>query len=78
VQIEFQLPRSQAADAEIFDVAGRRTRTLFARQVLGPGSHASTWDGRDAAGAPAPAGLYLIRVRAGSESRVARVVLLGL
>jgi hypothetical protein len=77
VQIEFQLPRSEAAEAEIFDVAGRRTRTLLANQVLAPGDHVLTWDGRDAAGAPARAGIYLIRVGAGSESHVGRVVLLG-
>jgi hypothetical protein len=77
VQIEFQLPRTEAADAEIFDVAGRRTRTLLADQVLAPGNHTLTWDGRDAAGAPARAGIYLIRVGAGGESHVGRVVLLG-
>lgn len=74
VQIEFQLPRSEAVDAQIFDVAGRRTRTLFAGQVLGPGDHLVSWDGRDAAGGPAAPGLYLVRFRAGGETRLARVV----
>ena len=74
VQIEFQLPKSEPVDVQIFDVAGRRTRTLFAGQVLGPGDHVASWDGRDAAGALAAPGLYLIRVGAGGESRLARVV----
>ena len=77
VQLEFQLPRSEAVDAQIFDVAGRRTRTLLAGQVLGPGDHLLSWDGRDAAGASAPAGLYLVRLRAGGETRLARVVRMG-
>jgi hypothetical protein len=74
VQIEFQLPRWEPVDVQIFDVAGRRTRTLFAGQVLAPGDHVASWDGRDAEGAPAAPGLYLIRVGAGGESRLARVV----
>jgi len=74
VQIEFQLPRWEPVDVQIFDVAGRRTRTLFAGQLLGPGDHVASWDGRDAAGGSASPGLYLVRVDAGGERRLARIV----
>jgi len=77
LQVKFQLPRAEAVDAEIYDVAGRRTRNLLTRQVLKSGEHALTWDGRDDDGARSPSGLYLVRVGAGDEGRVGRIVLLG-
>lgn len=45
---------------EIFDVRGRMVRELQAR------GERIFWDGRDASGAPVPAGLYLVRLLDGS------------
>ena len=51
---------------EIFDLAGRRVATLT------PGSEGSqrlfTWDGRDADGASAAPGLYVLRVNLGADA----------
>ena len=46
---------------ELFDIAGRRVRTL-ARGVLAPGPHTTVWDGRDGAGHAVGAGVYFVRL----------------
>ena len=57
-----------AVRADVFDVLGRRVATLF-DGVAAAGTRALDWDGRDATGAAAPAGVYLVRVE--QEGRVA-------
>jgi len=57
---------------DIYDVRGRRVQSLGVD--LGAGE--TTWDGRDAAGAPAPAGVYFIRLRTAGASAQRKLVLL--
>jgi len=57
----------------LVDVAGRRVRTLV-DETLAAGPHELAWDGRDAGGAPAPAGLYWARLDAGGEHATRRLV----
>ncbi len=51
----------------IYDVAGRAVATLVDGRVLA-GARTLGWDGRDARGRPTPAGVYVVRIQAGSES----------
>jgi hypothetical protein len=74
VDIEFASPLAELREFAIYDAAGRRVidlrppaPTLLAQTI--------SWDGRDAAGRRVPAGLYWIRLRAGDEARVARVLI---
>jgi hypothetical protein len=60
------------AQLDIYDVRGRRVQRL----AVDLGAGEATWDGRDAAGAPAPAGVYFARLRAGDASTQRKVVLL--
>ena len=69
-----ELPTDLTVDASVFDLQGRRVRSLAACEPLGAGTHTLDWDGRDARGAPAAPGVYLVRVRAGPEALRARVV----
>jgi hypothetical protein len=55
--VSFTLVRPGAARLDVYDVAGRRLRTLFSRDLM-PGAHTLLWDGRDAAGQPASPGVY--------------------
>jgi hypothetical protein len=62
--LRFALPEGDRAGMVtlgIHDAAGRLVRTLVARP-LAPGVHTATWDGRDRAGRPACAGVYLGRL----------------
>jgi len=60
-------------DVAVFDLAGRRVRQLD-RGARGVGRHDLEWDGRDDAGRPVRGGLYFLRARLGSESRLVTLV----
>jgi hypothetical protein len=63
--IRYDLPKSTEVELAVYDVAGRRVRTL-ADGVMGPGVFAATWDGRDAGGRAVGSGVYFYRLRAGA------------
>ncbi len=74
VSLRFSLAAAGWAKVAIFDVAGRRLRTL----ADGPrpaGAHDVTWDGAVADGAPAAPGVYFARVEAGGRSVLRKVTL---
>jgi hypothetical protein len=74
-QIDFELPRAQSVQLAIFDVSGRRVRTLVDR-VLPAGTHQVEWDGRGDDWKSLPSGAYLYRLHAGGEIVERKMVLL--
>ena len=71
--IEFELTRPGNAQVTIYDVAGRKVRTLAA----GPheaGRHSLIWRGEDDHGASRGAGIYLLRLETGEGKRTRRLV----
>ena len=62
----------RAVDLAVFDVLGRRVRTLPAGTN---GAQQITWDGRTEDGARAAAGIYLIRLQADNQVVARQVVL---
>jgi hypothetical protein len=58
--LRFSLPATGEVRLEIVDVSGRRVWTR--RELLAPGLHAWSFDGRDDAGRTLGAGLYLVRL----------------
>lgn len=75
VTLEYVLPADGPVSLAIFDVGGRRVRTLeeLESQVAGP--RRITWDGRDGAGRRAPSGVYRVRLSAAGRILERRVVL---
>jgi hypothetical protein len=71
--VRFVLPQQERVRADVFDVNGRRVRSLF-RGLLPAGAQALSWDGLDQRGARAAAGVYFVRLRVGGEERVLKVV----
>jgi photosystem II stability/assembly factor-like uncharacterized protein len=59
--IAFSLTERTKVEVAVFDVDGRRVRTLTS-EVLAPGSHRFTWDGKDSRGEAAASGIYFARV----------------
>jgi hypothetical protein len=59
--IALQMAAPSDANLDIYDVRGRLVRRL-ALPGLTEGRHTATWDGRTAAGTPAAAGVYFIRL----------------
>ncbi len=74
LRIQFDVPGQGPVDLEIFDIAGRRVRTLVA-DTLPAGRHDIRWDGRDAGGRPVNAGTYFYRLRCGGACATHRLVL---
>ena len=68
------LPEETAARLDIFDLQGRRIRTLVERE-LPRGATVVTWDGRDAVGRVVPRGVYFARLTTPRAVRAARVLL---
>ena len=75
-EIRFELPSTCAVELALFDLAGRRVRSLAAGESMAAGEHTVRWDGRDGSGAPVRDGVYLVRVRAGRDAAVRKLVVL--
>jgi hypothetical protein len=75
-EIHFLLPATCTADVALFDLAGRRVRSLASGELSTPGEHTIHWDGRDASGAPVHSGVYFVKVRAGRDVGVKRLIVL--
>lgn len=71
--ISFGLANAAVVTLEVFDVAGRRVRSV-AKEWVAAGRHARSWDGRDESGSAVAAGIYVLRFRAGAELRTERIV----
>ena len=70
--LRFELPGAGTVRLSVFDVAGRRVRTLV-DGALAAGSHEIVWDGRDAAGRDVGSGSYLARLEFGGQSQTVRM-----
>ncbi|RKZ12813.1 hypothetical protein DRQ50_11395 [bacterium] len=73
--IRFSLDTPSRVDIVIFDLRGRRVRTLTVDQAFGAGAQALRWDGADEQGRTAAAGVYLVRLQAGRREDVLRIAL---
>jgi parallel beta-helix repeat protein len=70
--VSLTLASPALVSAEVYDLAGRRVRTL--RPALLSGAAEIRWDGARDDGAPARPGVYLVRVRTGGAEYTRRVV----
>ena len=72
-RIEYALPADGPVELVVYDVAGRRVRELV-RAAQPAGRHAVSWDGTGAEGRPLAPGVYFVRLVAGSEERVRKML----
>ena len=73
--LRLELARPAEVLVEIINPAGRRVRTVADGHFL-DGIHRLEWDGRDGKGRELGSGLYFVRVRAGREEKVGRLILI--
>lgn len=64
--VAFTLPKAAQGSVAVFDLAGRKLRTL-ASGTLAAGWTRITWDLRDDRGADVPSGFYLVRLEVGGR-----------
>lgn len=67
VTLAFALMEDTEVELAVFDLAGRRVRSLL-WTGLPAAAHAVVWDGTDDGGRAAPAGVYLCRLEVGGET----------
>lgn len=75
-EIRFEMFRRAEADLGVYDVSGRRLRTIR-HGMTAAGEHAVVWDGRNDAGSRVVAGTYFVRLLSNGRVETKRVVLLG-
>src|SRR5262245_43957886 len=73
VTLRFAAPEGEEADVAIYDLAGRRVRSL-STGALRAGEQKLTWDGRNDRGADVPSGLYFGVVRGPSVNLRAKIL----
>lgn len=73
--IRFDLAKASKARLAIFTPAGRHVRDLVDGN-LPAGSHQTIWDGRNESGRDVASGVYLLRLEAGDDRAVRKIVLL--
>jgi hypothetical protein len=74
--IAFNLPQKSAVNLHIYDLAGRRVRTLLDGEELQAGPNSVVWTGRNAQDRLVAAGVYFYRLEAGIHNAVRRVTLI--
>jgi hypothetical protein len=72
--IGYTLPRGGDTELVVYDIEGRRVRTLV-KGFVPAGDHGVVWDGRDDAGNRVASGVYLYRLRAGAVVETKKMVL---
>jgi hypothetical protein len=73
-RIAYSVPEKTRVRLVVFDVSGRRVRTLIDR-VQAPMQYEVLWDGHGDGGEGLAAGLYFIHLRVGIEKQTRKVVL---
>jgi hypothetical protein len=74
-EIQFGLPSAGTVQLQVFDVLGRRVRTLL-NGCLPGGWHATTWNGLDYDGNPVPSGVYYYTLQRNSGAVTRSMLLL--
>ena len=75
IRMSLGLDRSERVHVGVFNATGRRVAELMDEQMPA-GNHDLTWQGTDPSGRRAPAGVYMVRVTAGTRVSVTRVMLI--
>ena len=73
VRLSLALARTDIVHVDIFDIAGRRVRSLV-HQVMGAGANEIVWDLRDNSRRRVKPAVYWVRVNVEARSIVRRVV----
>ncbi len=73
--IAFSLERTGYANLVIYDLLGRKVRTIV-DEDLSSGSHTTKWDGKDDYGSNVTTGVYFYRLTAGNQVSSRKMVLL--
>jgi hypothetical protein len=74
-KLEFDLPKNCHVKLDIYNILGRKIRTLF-DEYLSAGYKTINWDGKDDNGNEVPTGIYFYRIKAGEFTQAKKMILL--
>ena len=74
-QVRYSLPRPGATRLIVYGPSGERVRRLLDQRIESAGTHAVTWDERDARGRRVAPGIYFLRLESSEGARTARLVI---
>tara|TARA_B100000029_G_scaffold516383_1_gene629321 strand:- start:12893 stop:13651 length:759 start_codon:yes stop_codon:yes gene_type:complete len=74
--IKFDLPESALVDLIIYDINGKRIKSIDEKTVLEAGFHSKSWDGLDDNGIKVPSGEYVCSLKVGVNFHAMKMVLL--
>jgi ligand-binding sensor domain-containing protein len=72
--ISFTLPASGKANLTVYDITGRKVRTIFSGQ-MSAGVHSAVWNGRDEKGRAVSSGVYISRLESGKSAHAVKMLL---
>ena len=72
--IEYSLPEQTEVSVKVYDVLGRRVRTLVSEETQRSGVHTLQWNARDKQGQAVASGVYFARLDAGQTRSIKMVV----
>ncbi|MGB8658345.1 MAG: FlgD immunoglobulin-like domain containing protein [Candidatus Zixiibacteriota bacterium] len=72
---QFTVSRTAHVKIEVFNIVGRRVRTLVDKE-MSPGVYMADWNGTDGSGSPVSSGIYFYRMQAGDFSGMKKMLLL--
>ncbi len=73
--IRYQLSKRSRVNLEVFDLLGRKVKTLVREEQV-TGVHTVQWNGTNDAGTPVASGMYVVRLRAGEFVAPRKMLLL--
>jgi len=74
--ISFTLPHASDIVLQIYDLSGRKVRTLITGQMLS-GKHEVRWNSRDDTGQPVASGVYIYQLKVGTQQvQIRKMVLI--
>jgi flagellar hook assembly protein FlgD len=73
-RIEYTLPKAMRAELVVYDLVGRRVKTLV-NDDRHAGQHFVQWDGTNEAGRGVASGTYFYKLTAGEFTKVAKMML---
>ncbi|GEM_PF-151285 len=72
--ISFELKELSEIDLSIYNVLGRKVRTL-ASGAMAPGHHTIGWNGKNSSGIVMPSGVYIYRLKVGEVFQLRKMIL---
>ena len=74
--IRYQLPEQTNVTVAVYDIMGRKVRTLIASESQLAGYHLLLWNETNHLGQPVSAGMYIYTIQAGTFRQSKKMVLL--